>query len=172
MIVQSGYSNSLIKFEAKADGLRTGSTDIYTVQPRTVQVVHRLENNKNQNTLSSAGPKAHSITIGKMLGADISFLPELESRGIKFSDQGIQKDVFEILKDHGFNYIRLRIFKDPQRDSGYSPGKGFCDLTHTKEMAKRIKKAGMKFLLDFHYSDNWADPGKQFNPRALASGSR
>src|SRR5205823_4930327 len=65
---------------------------------------------------------------------------------------------------HGFNYIRLRIFNDPSRDSGYSPKKGFCDLAHTLEMAKRIKAHKLKFLLDFHYSDYWADPGKQFKP--------
>jgi beta-galactosidase len=65
-----------------------------------------------------------------------------------------------------FNYVRLRIFNDPARDSGYSPKKGFCDLEHTKQMAKRVKAAGMKFLLDFHYSDYWADPGKQYKPMA------
>ena len=102
----------------------------------------------------------------KMLGADISFLPELESRGKKFSDKGVEKDGIQILKDNGFNYIRLRIFNNPSVDSGYSPGKGFCDLEHTKQMAKRIKAAGMHFLLDFHYSDYWADPGKQFKPAA------
>lgn len=102
----------------------------------------------------------------KVLGADISFLPQLEARDIKFSDKGLQKDAILILKDHGFNYIRLRIFNDPAADSGYSPHKGFCDLEHTKLMAKRIKEAGMKFLLDFHYSDTWADPGKQFKPAA------
>jgi len=68
------------------------------------------------------------------------------------------------LKDHGFNYIRLRIFDNPARDSGYSPGKGFCDLAHTLQMAKRVKAAGLQLLLDFHYSDYWADPGKQFKP--------
>lgn len=104
--------------------------------------------------------------VGKMLGADISFLPQLESRGMKFSDKGVEKDIFEILKDHKFNYIRLRIFNDPAADSGYSPKNGFCDLEHTKAMAKRVKAAGMKFLLDFHYSDTWADPGKQFKPSA------
>ncbi|GGF07565.1 glycoside hydrolase family 53 protein [Hymenobacter cavernae] len=104
--------------------------------------------------------------IGKMLGADISFLPQLEARGITFSDKGQTKDAIEILKDHGFNYIRLRIFNNPAADSGYSPQKGFCDLAHTQQMAKRIKKAGLKFLLDFHYSDTWADPQKQFKPEA------
>jgi beta-galactosidase len=101
-----------------------------------------------------------------MLGADISFLPQLEDRGIRFSDKGVQKDAIEILKDHGFNYIRLRIFNDPAADSGYSPKKGFCDLAHTLQMAKRVKAAGMKLLLDFHYSDYWADPGKQYKPAA------
>jgi arabinogalactan endo-1,4-beta-galactosidase len=106
------------------------------------------------------------MKMGKMLGADISFLPQLEFRGIKFSDNGVQKDALQILKDHKINYIRLRIFNDPAADSGYSPKKGFCDLEHTKQMAKRVKAAGMKFLLDFHYSDTWADPGKQFKPLA------
>ena len=57
-------------------------------------------------------------------------------------------------------------FNDPARDSGYSPGKGFCDLIHTKVMAKRVKDAGMKLLLDFHYSDFWADPGHSYKPAA------
>jgi len=102
----------------------------------------------------------------KIIGADISFLPQLEARGIKFSDKGVQKDAIQILKEYGFNYIRLRIFVNPEADSGYSPKKGFCNLDYTKQMAKRIKAAGMGFLLDFHYSDTWADPGKQFKPEA------
>jgi beta-galactosidase len=70
------------------------------------------------------------------------------------------------LKDHGFNYVRLRIFHNPAQPKGYSPTTGFCDLVHTKEMVKRAKALGMKVLLDFHYSDYWADPGKQFKPLA------
>jgi len=114
---------------------------------------------------TTPGPKPKK-KISKMLGADISFLPQLEARGITFSDKGKPKDAIEILKDHGFNYIRLRIFNNPAADSGYAPKKGFCDLAHTQQMAKRIKKAGLKFLLDFHYSDTWADPQKQFKPEA------
>jgi arabinogalactan endo-1,4-beta-galactosidase len=102
----------------------------------------------------------------KILGADISFLPQLEAKGMKFKDKGVEKDVLQILKSHGFNYIRLRIFNNPAADSGYSPKTGFCDLYHTKQMALRVKAAGMKLLLDFHYSDTWADPGKQFKPTA------
>ncbi len=105
------------------------------------------------------------IHFDKILGADISFLPQLEESGHKFYDNGIQKDAIQLLKDHGFNYIRLRIFNNPTSDSGYSK-KGYCDLESTKKMALRIKAAGMGFLLDFHYSDNWADPGKQHKPAA------
>jgi arabinogalactan endo-1,4-beta-galactosidase len=101
-----------------------------------------------------------------ILGADISFLPELEAKGILFSDKGVTKDAILLLKEKGFNYIRLRIFVNPAADSGYYPIKGFCDLAHTLVMAKRIHDAGLKFLLDFHYSDNWADPGHQIIPAA------
>ena len=104
--------------------------------------------------------------LGKVLGADISFLPQLEARGMKFTDHGQPKDAIQILKDHHFNYIRLRIFNNPAADSGYSPGKGFCDLPHTLAMAKRVRAAGLRLLLDFHYSDTWADPQKQFKPAA------
>ena len=154
VIIQAGKTPGAIRFEAKSEGLYTGSTDIFTISPSTSQLV------KHKND------QASKKKVGKVLGADISFLPQLEDRGMKFNDKGIQKDAIQILKGHGFNYIRLRIFNEPAADSGYSPKKGFCDLEHTKQMAKRIKAAGLKFLLDFHYSDTWADPGKQFKPSA------
>jgi arabinogalactan endo-1,4-beta-galactosidase len=107
-----------------------------------------------------------------IIGADISSVQAAEARGVKYSDKGVQKDILEILKDHGFNYVRLRVFNDPTkatpRDRPYSP-QGFCDLPHTIEMAKRVKAAGMRLLIDFHYSDSWADPGKQFTPSAWAN---
>lgn len=102
-----------------------------------------------------------------IIGADISWVPQQEAQGIKFSDKGVQKDVLEILKDHHFNWIRLRLFVDPTAEKGYSKD-GFCGLEQTLAMAARIKAAGMKFLLDFHYSDTWADPGKQFKPASWA----
>jgi arabinogalactan endo-1,4-beta-galactosidase len=109
--------------------------------------------------------KNKHVHFDKILGADISWLPMLKDNGRKFYDNGVQKDMLQILKDHGFNYIRLRIFNNPAADSGYSK-KGYCDLQNTLKMAQRIKAAGMGFLLDFHYSDNWADPGKQHKPAA------
>ena len=155
VILQAGAHPGMYHFEATAEGLQTGSTDISLSQPGVPHSVLEVD-----YLASTVRP------VGKMLGADISFLPELENRGVRFSDDKGQRDAIQILKDHGFNYIRLRIFNNPARDSGYSPGKGFCDLAHTQEMAKRVKAAGLQLLLDFHYSDYWADPGKQFKPAA------
>lgn len=105
-----------------------------------------------------------TVQIDKpVIGADISFVQQEESRGKKYSDKDVEKDVLEILKDNKFNWIRLRLFVDPTSENGYSKD-GYCGLEKTVEMAKRIKAAGMKLLLDFHYSDTWADPGKQFLP--------
>lgn len=159
VIIQAGKTAGTLHFEAKAEGLQKGSTGMITVHPGVPTAV---------TTMKHSFPISKSVSrpVDKMLGADISFLPQLEARGIKFSDAGKEKDAIQILKDHGFNYIRLRIFNEPARDSGYSPGRGFCDLEHTRAMAKRVKAAGMKLLLDFHYSDTWADPGKQFKPAA------
>jgi len=154
LIVQSGTKEDFVHIEATSEGLFKASTDIATIIPTAASGTVNLQNNFVKKK------------VDKMLGADISFLPELEARGMKFSDKGVEKDAIEILKDHGFNYVRLRIFNEPANDSGYSPKKGFCDLQHTLEMAKRVKKAGLKLLLDFHYSDTWADPGKQFKPAA------
>jgi arabinogalactan endo-1,4-beta-galactosidase len=153
LVLQAGPTRGVIKLKATADSLYEGATEIHTVQPGMPHPV------------TNADYKPHRVK-DKILGADISYLPQLESRGIKFSDNGVPGDAIEIMKAHGFNYIRLRIFVDPANPKGYSPEKGFCDLAHTLVMAKRIKAAGMKFLLDFHYSDYWADPAQQNKPLA------
>lgn len=108
------------------------------------------------------------VTIEKpyAVGADISWLQSQEDHGVRFSDGGIEGDAIEILRDNGFNYIRLRLFVNPKSELGYSQRDGYCDLEHTLAMAKRVKDAGMYLLLDFHYSDNWADPQKQIMPQA------
>ena len=73
------------------------------------------------------------------VGADISWLQSQEERGTKFSDGGVEGDALEILRDNGFNYIRLRLFVNPKSELGYSQRDGYCDLEHTLAMAKRIK---------------------------------
>jgi len=96
-------------------------------------------------------------------------LPQLEEDwNVKLFENGNERDAIELLRDHGFNYIRLRVFVNPKNEKGYSPEKGYCGLDYTLEMAKRVEEAGMKLLLDFHYSDYWADPQQQYKPLAWA----
>ena len=100
-------------------------------------------------------------------GADISTLLDAEKHGATFYDQNNQrKDPIAILKENGVNYVRLRLWVDPQSASGEGYGGGNNDLATTLTLAKRAKAQGMKLLLDFHYSDFWTDPGKQFKPKA------
>jgi arabinogalactan endo-1,4-beta-galactosidase len=96
-------------------------------------------------------------------GADISWLPQMEATGYKFfSDTGVEEDCFKILNDHGINSIRLRTFVNPSDDKA----SGHCSKDETVAMALRAQKWGMKVMINFHYSDSWADPGKQRKPKA------
>ena len=109
----------------------------------------------------SQNPPATDNSLAK--GADVSWLPQMEATGYKFySDNGQEEDCFQILKDHGINSIRLRTFVNPSDDRA----SGHCSKDETVAMAVRAKKWGMKVMIDFHYSDTWADPGKQAKPKA------
>lgn len=99
-------------------------------------------------------------------GVDISTLKEVESLGGRFYDGGVEKDVFDILKDYNVNAVRLRLWNDPYTEDGKPYGAGTNDLATTIELAKRAREKDMEVLLDFHYSDFWADPGKQIVPKA------
>lgn len=99
-------------------------------------------------------------------GMDISTLLEVEKCGGKFYDRGIRKDVMDILQSYGVNAVRLRLWNDPYSEDGKSYGAGTNDLPTTIALAKRAKAHGMDVLLDLHYSDFWADPGKQRVPKA------
>ncbi len=99
-------------------------------------------------------------------GVDLSTLKEVEGLGGRFYDKGVEKDVLGILKDYGVNAVRLRLWNDPYTEDGKPYGAGTNDLPTTIELAKRVLDNGMKVLLDFHYSDFWADPGKQRVPKA------
>ena len=104
-----------------------------------------------------------------MLGADISSIIALENSGVKFYGfDGKEQDVFKTLKDAGINYIRIRIWNDPFDSRGNGFGGGNCDVNTAALIAARAKKHGLKLFLNFHYSDFWADPGKQMVPRAWA----
>ncbi len=92
------------------------------------------------------------------IGADVSFLPDAEANGIVFKENGVGKPGLQIFRDHGYNWVRLRLFHSPDRLPN--------DLQYTITAAQQAKALGFKFLLNYHYSDTWADPAKQFTPRA------
>ena len=100
-----------------------------------------------------------------IMGADVSMLKQIEDSGGKFYVNGVEKDCLSILKDHEVNWIRLRIWNDPTDENGKYLGGGDNDLERTVAMATRAKGMGFRLLLDFHYSDWWADPGKQTMPK-------
>ena len=104
-----------------------------------------------------------------IFGMDASQVPALEASGVKYYDRdGAERDVFEILAAHGVNYIRVRVWNDPFDAEGHGYGGGNCNAETALEIGKRATACGMKLLVDFHYSDFWADPGKQMVPKAWA----
>jgi arabinogalactan endo-1,4-beta-galactosidase len=109
-------------------------------------------------TPAMAGGNGHGGGNLRVRGADMSFTLQEEAIGTKYSDRGKVRPVEQILAKHGANYMRLRIWTNPP--PGYSTEASALTL------AKRAHKAGMKILLDLHYSDFWADPGKQPIPAA------
>jgi arabinogalactan endo-1,4-beta-galactosidase len=97
------------------------------------------------------------------VGADVSFIRQAEKEGVVFKDEGAPRPGLQILKDHGYNWVRLRLFNNPTELPN--------NLEYTIALAKDAKKLGFKVLLDYHYADDWADPGKQPIPRAWQGNS-
>lgn len=95
-------------------------------------------------------------------GADPGWVTAMENQGYKFYDaSGKERDCLELLKETGFNAIRLRVWVNPSSEGGIW---GFCGVDDVLAKAKRAKALGYKIMVDFHYSDTWADPGKQKKP--------
>ncbi|MDX1407496.1 MAG: glycosyl hydrolase 53 family protein [Saprospiraceae bacterium] len=155
LTLHAGTETGKVQVEARAPGLWAGSHEIHLI-PADFRMMHP----------STYQLPVTTKPIDRMIGADISFLPQIEARGGKFYEDGTEKDGMLLLRDHGFNFIRLRIFVNPEHENGYAPGTGFCGLPYTLAMARRIRDAGMQLLLDFHYSDYWADPQQQYKPAA------
>lgn len=99
-------------------------------------------------------------------GFDLSTLIEVERCGGKFYDNGVMGDAISILKSYGANSVRVKLFNDPYSETGRPYGAGGNDIFTDIELIKRVKEAGLTTLFDFHYSDFWADPGKQRKPKA------
>ena len=100
-------------------------------------------------------------------GMDVSSVISLEQSGVTYKNEnGETEDLFKILSDHGVNYIRVRVWNDPYDSNGNGYGGGNSDLAKACEIGRRAARYGMKLLVDFHYSDFWADPSKQKAPKA------
>jgi arabinogalactan endo-1,4-beta-galactosidase len=102
-------------------------------------------------------------------GVDVSSIISLEKSGVTFKNEaGAEQDIFKTLADSGVNYVRVRVWNDPFDAAGNGYGGGNNDLATAIEIGKRATANGMKLLVDFHYSDFWADPAKQQAPKAWA----
>lgn len=123
------------------------------------------------NCSSTQTPETSSLpapTYSFAKGADVSWLSQMEATGYRFYDaDGTEKNCLQLLKDRGLNTIRLRVFVNPSNDRI----NGHCSKEETVTMAVRAKNLGMRVMIDFHYSDSWADPGQQNKPAAWASHS-
>lgn len=108
------------------------------------------------------GPLAAAATgeeLPFLLGGDISALQVIEDHGGEFRQDGKSRDLVELMGEYGSNCMRLRLFVAPNYRNVV-----VNDLPYTLELARRVKAAGQMLILNFHYSDTWADPGKQFKP--------
>ena len=106
---------------------------------------------------------------GFIRGMDVSSVISLENSGVTFRDEnGREKDLLRILADHGVNYIRVRVWNDPYDSARHGYGGGNNDVDTAALIGRRAAKYGMKLLVDFHYSDFWADPAKQKSPKSWA----
>lgn len=122
--------------------------------------------NATQDVISNAVFAPAQVKADFIKGADISTLQEMEKVGYKYYGlDGQEGDALTLLQQQGFNYVRLRLWKDPYDAKGNAYGGGTNDLATDLALAKRAKDLGMGFLLDLHYSDFWTDPGKQFKPK-------
>ena len=94
-------------------------------------------------------------------------LPSYEAQHTVYKDfDGKSVKLLPFLKQQGWNAIRVRLFVDPDNAPQENKDEGVCqDLNYVIKLSRQVKKAGMQLMLDFHYSDTWADPGKQFTPK-------
>ena len=102
-------------------------------------------------------------------GSDLSYVNEMEDCGVEYQENEQLKDPYLTFADHGCNLVRLRLWHTPSWYDELNEGNRYSDLADVKRSIARAKDKGMNVLLDFHLSDNWADPGKQVVPAAWAS---
>lgn len=118
-------------------------------------------------SVETARPKVAEAAPTFAKGADVSWVAGMEAQGYKWKDKnGVQRDIFDILKnDYSINSVRIRVWVNPSSDYG----NGYLTKERAAALAKRAKAAGLSVMLSLHYSDSWADPGKQTKPAAWKS---
>lgn len=107
---------------------------------------------------------AHAAPKDFYTGGDLSLLPYLESKGLTYTVAGQPESALKTFKNHGNNVVRARLWVNPSKTDAQ-----VNDLAYTVALGQRVKKAGLSFMLDIHYSDTWADPGHQDKPAAWAT---
>ncbi|MBE6133403.1 MAG: arabinogalactan endo-1,4-beta-galactosidase [Erysipelotrichaceae bacterium] len=127
-------------------------------------------NPEDDGPYTGVGPyvkKVANMPDDFVIGMDSSSVLSLEESGVKYYDfDGTEKDLFVILAGQGINTIRIRIWVDPWTADGHGYGGGNVDIDRAVTIGKRATAAGLKVLANFHYSDFWADPGRQLAPKA------
>jgi arabinogalactan endo-1,4-beta-galactosidase len=103
-----------------------------------------------------------------VMGADLSYVNQVQDYGGVYKDSGVVKDPFAIFKNHGANVVRVRLWHNPQWLQSLNNGKMYSDVFDVEKTMQRAKAAGMVVSLDIHYSDTWADPASQTTPAAWA----
>ena len=117
--------------------------------------------------LTASVKKLNNMSQSSIRGMDISSYTALKKAGVKYYDfDGKETSLLKVLHDNGVNYIRIRIWNDPTNEKGETYGGGANDVAAGLEIAKEAAQYDMKLLLDFHYSDFWADPALQKIPKA------
>ncbi len=111
--------------------------------------------------------KVENLPEDFILGMDVSSLIAEEQSGVRYYDfDGQEKDLLQILAENGVTHIRVRVWNEPYDAQGRGYGGGNCDIENALQIGQRATQFGMKLIVDFHYSDFWADPGKQMVPKA------
>ena len=152
--------SSWVALQTQSGSVQASETRVSSVDASARYVRLNLSGNKKLPCIAALRVFAKPLaqTPPMLIGHDLSTLIQLEDVGKQFSEAGVVAPAEQILKRYNGNLVRLRLWVDPEEN--------FNNLAQVKRMALRIKAAGMKFLLDLHYSDTWADPGHQEIPKA------
>ncbi len=170
-------------FQALQAEIKTAQGVYNTAASKTKEEIiaaHKKLQAAKDNLICSVMPEDAGIFVEKVenlaedfvRGVDISTYKSLIDSGVKFRDWdgNVLDEVgfFQLLKSAGVNYVRIRVWNDPYADAekkqGY--GAGNCDVAKAAQMGAWATQAGLRVMIDFHYSDFWADPGRQVAPKA------